>query len=314
MSCEWLKAELDRGGGDPGLRLVDATWYLPNSPFAAPESSGGAQAEFLAGPRLPGSVFFDVDAVATPHSLGVPHMLPNEETFSAAMAALGIEPSTRVVVYDRLGMFSAPRLWYTMKVAFGHPGDVAVLDGGMPRWRELGMPLEIGEPPALGPPAPPSQWQRVPGSSWDLPQVRANIDSREALLLDARPAARFTGRAAEPRQGCRGGHVPGSVNMPFLDLLTAGPVRTMLAKGELDGRLREAGVPVDGLLSPEGGVSVVTSCGSGLTACIVGLALHQVGMPLCRWGIYDGSWAEWGMTPDTPVVKQGEDGQDVPVP
>ncbi|CAJ1337738.1 unnamed protein product [Effrenium voratum] len=138
VSCEWLKAELDAPSGP--LKIVEATWYLPNSPFAAPEGSS-PQAEYTKGPRLPGAQFFDIDGVAADSSL--PHMLPDEERFSAAMAALGIEPGTRVVAYDRLGLFSSPRFWYTLKVAFGHPAPVAVLDGGLPRWKELGRAWRV---------------------------------------------------------------------------------------------------------------------------------------------------------------------------
>jgi len=311
VSCEWLRDELAKSGSDDPIRLVDATWYLPNSPYAAPEGSGGAQADYLSGPRLPGAVFFDIDGVASSHPNGVPHMLPNEETFCAAMAALGIERSTRVIAYDRHGIFSAPRFWYTLKVAFGHPSDVAVLDGGLPRWKELGLPLEEGEPPPPPPPAPVGAWQRTPHSSWALEDVRRNVGTGEALLVDARGAGRFLGTAPEPRPGMRGGHVPGSANVPFSDLLSAS--RTLRAPEELADRFKAAGVPVDKLAAADGS-SIVTSCGSGLTACIAGLAMHQLGLPFTRWAVYDGSWAEWGTRPDTPIVRQGADGKEEAVP
>lgn len=312
VSCEWLRAELDKEGSVDPIRVVDATWYLPNSPFAAPAGSGGAQADYLAGPRLPGAAFFDIDGVSSPHPAGVPHMLPSEETFSAAMAALGIERSTRVVAYDRHGIFSAPRFWYTLKVAFGHPADVAVLDGGMPRWKELGFPLEEGEAPPPPAPAPVAAWQRVPGSSWDSEQVRKNAEAREALLIDARGAGRFLGTAPEPRAGMRGGHIPGSVNVPFSDLLTAAPAM-LRPPEELLERLKAAGVPVDTLKAADE-PPMVTSCGSGLTACIVGLAMHQLGLPASRWAVYDGSWSEWGSRSDTPILRQGADGKEEVVP
>jgi len=313
VSCEWLREELGREGAAQTLRVVDATWYLPNSPFAAPEGSEGAQAEYLAGPRLPGAVFFDIDGVSSAHPDGLAHMLPSEDTFAAAMAALGVERSTRVVAYDRHGIFSSPRVWYTLKVAFDHPAEVAVLDGGLPRWKELGFPLEEGTLPPPRPPAPVAEWSRRPGSAWELERVRRNIEAREALLVDARAAGRFAGTAPEPRAGMRGGSIPGSVNVPFADLLTAGPARMLKPPEELRDRLKAAGVDVEKLGATDG-TPIVTSCGSGLTACVVGLAMHQLGLPLSRWAVYDGSWSEWGSQPDTPIVRQGADGKEEPVP
>lgn len=309
VSCEWLREELNQNDAEP-LRLVDATWFLPNSPFAAPEGSGGALEEFQRGPRLPGSCFFDIDAVSTPS--GLPHMLPSEDMFADAMSALGICRDTRVVVYDRLGIFSAPRLWYTMKVVFDHPGMVAVLNGGLPRWQALGYPLESGDPAPMAT-APTDRWTRRPESAWTMERVLDNIDSREALVLDARPAGRFKGQAPEPRAGMRGGHIPGSINVPFVSLLSS-PDRTLLRPGELHTIFSEAGVEVGEFGSSSGVGRVVTSCGSGMTACIVGLALHQVGVPLAALTLYDGSWTEWGMQRDTPILRVGPTGdlEDAP--
>ncbi|CAE8683410.1 unnamed protein product [Polarella glacialis] len=310
VSCEWLKEQLDKAA--PNLRIVDATWFLPNSPFAAPQGSKGAAGDYLAGPRLPGAVFFDIDAVATHGDL--PHMLPNEATFAAAMGALGIEPGTDVVAYDRLGIFSAPRFWYTLKVAFGHTGEVAVLNGGLPRWQELGFTVESGDLPEPPPPAPMASWKLDARAVWDLEQVEANIAKPEALVLDARAAARFHGEAPEPRAGMRGGHIPGSLNVPFVALLSSGPgARTMLPPTELRGVLQSAGLDLAGLSSTDG-QPVVISCGSGLTACVVGLALYQAGFPLQRWSVYDGAWSEWGARQDTPILRRGADGQEEPVP
>lgn len=306
VSCEWLRAELDAPSAP--LRLVEATWYLPNSPFAAPEGSEGPQAEFMAGPRLPGAGFFDIDGVATPHS--VPHMLPDEETFAAAMAALQIEPGTRVVAYDRLGVFSSPRFWYTLKVAFGHPAEVAVLDGGLPRWKELGYPLEEGPPPEPAAPAKMARWSKVQEAVWDKSQVIANCRSGASLHLDARPAPRFHGEAPEPRPGMRLGHAPRSVSLPAGSVLKG---TMMLPKEDLMKVAQSAGVSLDHVASPDG-PRILTSCGSGLTACVIGLGLHQLGMPLTRWAVYDGSWAEWGADQETPIMKRAADGGEEVVP
>jgi len=239
-------------------------------------------------------------------------MLPDEQTFTASMAELGISRNTRVVVYDRHGIFSSPRFWYTLKVAFGHPAEVAVLDGGLPRWKELGFPLEETVVSDSAKAAPEDEWQRVAGTSWTLEEVKGNIDAREALLVDARPAGRFLGTVPEPRAGMRGGYMPGSVNVPFINLLTA-PPRMLRPPKELSTQLQSAGVQLE-QLEASAGISVVTSCGSGLTACVVGLAMHQLGLPLEKWAVYDGSWAEWGARQDTPIVKQAADGSEEPVP
>eukprot|EP00441_Pelagodinium_beii_P010875 CAMPEP_0197682556 /NCGR_PEP_ID=MMETSP1338-20131121/96625_1 /TAXON_ID=43686 ORGANISM="Pelagodinium beii, Strain RCC1491" /NCGR_SAMPLE_ID=MMETSP1338 /ASSEMBLY_ACC=CAM_ASM_000754 /LENGTH=296 /DNA_ID=CAMNT_0043264025 /DNA_START=179 /DNA_END=1065 /DNA_ORIENTATION=- len=289
VSCEWLKAELEAPKAP--LRVVDATWYLPNSPFAAPEGSKGAQAEFLAGPRLPGSVFFDIDAVSTVHPQNLPHMLPDEDTFAAAMAAIGVEPSTRVVCYDRLGVFSAPRLWYTLKVVFGHE-EVAVLNGGLPRWQELGYPLEEGPPPLPPAPSAMAKWTKNSSAVWDKAQVLENIKTPAAKIIDARPAPRFYGEVPEPRPGMRGGHMPGSLNVPFVSLLS-GPPRMMRPAEELQKQLQDAGLATGSFSKPDG-ETLVTSCGSGLTACVISLAMHQVGLPVSRMSLYDGAWTEWG--------------------
>lgn len=293
VSCEWLKAELDAPSGP--LKLVEATWYMPKTVFGPPEGSEGPQGDFMKGPRLPGAGFFDIDGVAAADT-GLPHMLPDEETFAAAMAALGIEPGTRVVAYDRLGVFSSPRFWYTLKVAFGHPAEVAVLDGGLPRWKELGYPLEEGLPEPSAP-AKMCRWSKVPEAVWDKSQVLANIHSKQALHLDARPVGRFHGEQPEPRPKLRWGHVPGSVSLEAVALLK---LPYMLNQKDLQLVVEGAGIKLEHLRG-DIGPRILTSCGSGMTACILGLGLHQLGMPLSRWSVYDASWCEWGADQETQI-------------
>eukprot|EP00928_Gymnodinium_smaydae_P072238 TRINITY_DN55635_c0_g1_i1.p1 TRINITY_DN55635_c0_g1~~TRINITY_DN55635_c0_g1_i1.p1 ORF type:complete len:349 (+),score=80.26 TRINITY_DN55635_c0_g1_i1:122-1048(+) len=303
VSCEWLATSLRDRSAEHRPKLVDATWFLPNSPFAAPEDST-ALAEYEKR-RIPGAVFFDIDRVADV-SVPIPHMLPTADTLAEALAALGISRTSEVVVYDQHGIFSAPRVWYTLK-AFGHP-SVAVLDGGLPQWQRDGHALDE-RPPAAPEPVPRETWTLNTSMVWNLEQVVGNIKEPSAKILDARPAARFSGSAPEPRAGMRGGHVPGSANVPFPSLLT--PERTMKDAKSLVSIFSDAGVETNAATSQR----LVTSCGSGLTACIVGLALRQINFPVeSNWAVYDGSWSEYGSRSDTPIVKDGPDGTDVEVP
>lgn len=307
VSSAWLAQGLK--AGNPRLRILDATWFLPNSPFACPVEGSSAAAEFAKGPRLPGAGFFDLNEVADKSS-GLPHMLPTGEILAKALAALGVSRDSEVVVYDQLGFFSAPRLWYTLK-AFGHPA-VAVLDGGLPRWLKEGLEVQTG-PPEGGPaPVPEESWTLNTSMVWSLQQVMANISSQEARVVDARPAARFQGTAPEPRADMRGGHIPGSLSVPFGEVLT--PERTMKTPAQLLEVFGSSGVPVqagEGQKAP----LLVTSCGSGMTAAIVGLALRQLDFPVeTNWALYDGSWTEYGARTDTQIVKTGPEGKEEVVP
>jgi thiosulfate/3-mercaptopyruvate sulfurtransferase len=272
VTTEFLASEL----GKPGLLIFDATKYLPN------EDKDG-KVEFLKA-HIPGARYFDIDEVADPDT-DLPHMVPTPGRFAKLMAALGVGNASRIVFYDQKGLASAARGWWLMGL-FGHD-QAGVLDGGLPKW------LREGRASASGPSAAPTP-------ATFLPEFRAtrlrgvgdvirNVASQSELVLDARAAGRFTGATPEPRAGMRSGHIPGSENVPYTDLLNAdGTFRSVT---EIKARLAKAGV--------DGSFPVITSCGSGVTACILTLGLHLAGLP--EGAVYDGSWTEWGGRSDTPV-------------
>lgn len=269
VSVDWLEQRLR----EPGVRAVDASWHLPTSGRHAGE-------EFLAA-HVPAAVFLDIDRVADTGS-DLPHMLPEPARFAEAVGRLGIDNDTDVVVYDTLGLFSAARAWWMFRV-FGHD-RVAVLDGGLPAWRERRLPLEAG--PAR--PAPARFEAATPGAAvWSMADVRRNLDSAEALILDARPPGRFAGDEPEPRAGVPAGHIPGSRNVPFSAVLDPGSGRMQPAE-----RLREVFRAIDER-------PVVCSCGTGVSACVLAFALHRLGRD--DVAVYDGSWTEWAGDPDNPV-------------
>jgi thiosulfate/3-mercaptopyruvate sulfurtransferase len=275
VATEWLAAKL----GTPGIRVVDGSWYLPGS-------GRNAATEYAAG-HIPGAVFFDIDASSDP-STPLPHMLPTAERFAERMASLGLSDSDHIVVYDGSGVnLSAPRVWWTFRT-FGHD-RVSVLDGGTAKWRREHRPIEQGVV-TLPPGRFTARLDRA--AVRDLASVRANIHQPVEQLVDTRSAGRFAGVEPEPRPGLRGGHVPGSINLPFTDLV--GPEGTMLSPEELRRRLAEAGID---LTRP-----VVATCGSGTSACALVLSLHLVGHS--QTAVYDGAWAEWGARADTPVEVQ----------
>jgi len=263
--------------GDPALIVLDASWYLPNS-------DRDASAEYLAG-HLPGARFFDLDA-ASDHTTPLPHMLPTAAAFEAVARALGVSASSTVVVYDGSGVnLSAARVWWMFR-AFGHE-RVAVLDGGLGAWRAEGRPLEAGAPPpdARG----DLRAVRQPGHVRSLAEMQAIVASRSAQVVDARPAGRFHGVDPEPRAGVRSGHMPGSVSLPYADLVDG--AGRLLSPDALRERLHASGVEVHR--------PVVATCGSGTSACAVLLALEVVGAP--TGALYDGAWTEWGGRPELPV-------------
>lgn len=271
VTTEWLAKHL----GEPDLRVVDGTWHMP-------QAGRDARAEFEAA-HVPGAVFFDIDAIADRTS-SLPHMLPSAEAFGAAVGGLGIANADRVIVYDVRGVVSAARVWWTFR-AFGHDA-VAVLDGGLRKWQAEGRPVKRG---AAAPTPRPFTARLRPELVRDLAAMRDNVASQAAQILDARSAGRFAGTEPEPRAGLRGGHIPGSLSLPYETLYRADG--TLKPPEELRAAIIGAGVDL--------GRPVVTSCGSGVTASVLALALYLVGRR--DVAVYDGSWSEWGARPDTPV-------------
>jgi thiosulfate/3-mercaptopyruvate sulfurtransferase len=272
VTTDWLAGEL----GKSDLVVFDSTKYLPNEPK-------DGLTEFRSG-HIPGARFFDIDAVAD-QDTDLPHMVPSPGRFAKLMGALGVSNTSRVVFYDQKGLASAARGWWLMGL-FGHD-SAAVLDGGLPKWLREGRATEAGAPPA--PPSasfrPDYRAARLRG----VGDVLGNVVSRSELVLDARAAGRFTGAVPEPRAGMRSGHIPGSASLPYTELLNADG--TFLPPNALRARFAAAGV--------DGARPLVTSCGSGVTACILTLGLRLAGLP--EGAVYDGSWTEWGGRADTPV-------------
>ena len=266
VSVAWLAEHLNA----PDVRVVDTSFFLPNE-------GRNAAAEFEE-EHIPGAVFFDIDEIADSAS-NLPHMLPSPEKFASRVRKLGLGDGTRIVVYDRIGMRASPRVWWTFKV-FGHQ-DVAVLDGGLPKWKAEGNPTESGPAPTPGERHFTARVNSMMVK--DCSQMQANLGSGRFQVLDARSRGRFAGEEPEPRPGLKGGHIPGSLNLPFTDVIDSDS-GVLLPNHLLTERLERVGID---LSKP-----VVTTCGSGVTAAVLALALHEVGHK--DVALYDGSWAEWG--------------------
>jgi thiosulfate/3-mercaptopyruvate sulfurtransferase len=270
VSTQWLQDHLDA----PDIVAVDGSYYLPTQ-------KRNAREEYLAA-HIPGAVFLDIDAISD-HSSDLPHMLPSAEAFSSAMRNLGIGDGLSVVVYDGSGLFSAPRVWWTFRT-FG-VREVFILDGGMPKWKAEGRPIDFGEV------------RRTPrhftarfnhGAVADAADVQKALAHPDIQVVDARSAGRFAGTAPEPRPGLKSGHMPGALNLPYDTLLEDGK---LIAPHRIKAKFEQAGIDIE--------KPVVTTCGSGVTAAVLWFALDAVGKE--PKSLYDGSWTEWASRGDLPI-------------
>lgn len=271
-SFDWLESHL----ADENLRIVDASWFLPAQQRNAREEFEKA--------HIPGAVFFDQDAIIDPWS-DLPHALPTPEIFADAVGSMGISENNQIIIYDALGMFTAPRVWWMFKIMGAR--EVYVLDGGFDQWKRQERPITDQRTII----APTDFETTMTGSKVAmLTEVKNALNDKDIQIVDARGAGRFSGQEPEPREGMRAGHMPGAINLPFSVLSHNGALKPL---DELRAIFDEQGVDLE--------KPTITSCGSGVTAAVIALALQSLGHDDTR--LYDGSWSEWGARTDTPVVK-----------
>jgi thiosulfate/3-mercaptopyruvate sulfurtransferase len=271
-STEWLAGKLD----DDKVVVVDGSYYLTTE-------NRNAKEEYLKA-HIPGAVFFDINAIADKET-DLPHMLPGPDQFGTALSALGISEKDTIVVYDGKGLYSAPRVWWTLRI-FGAK-DVYILDGGMPAWKAEGRPTEAGEVKR----APRTfKAEMDTGAVAMVADVQMALSNEDIQVVDARSAGRFAGTEPEPRKGLRGGHMPGALNVPFTEIVENG---RLAAPEKIAAAFAKGGVDTD--------KPIITSCGSGVTAVVLALGLDAIGKKVPR--VYDGSWTEWASRADLPVEK-----------
>ncbi|QNE76618.1 sulfurtransferase [Streptomyces finlayi] len=280
VPVEWLAERL----GSPGLVVLDASVSAHRSPDRGAHRAVDRSVDMGADRRIPGARVFDLDGALSDHSGPLPHTMPGPEAFAREMRAVGVHDADTVIVYDAAGVYSSARAWWMLR-AMGFD-RVAVLDGGLPAWSGAGLPCESGDAAAW--PEGDFTARPRPGLVVGSDEVAAALSDPEAVVIDARARGRFTGTAPEPRAGLRGGHMPGAVNLPFVEL-------------QREGRM----LPVPELRAAFAGLvgereRLVFSCGSGVTACVLALGAELAGYRALS--VYDGSWSEWGLPSERPVV------------